>query len=143
MDEGTPYRPNFVPRAGTKQGRRVLNPYFRKALSSGPSSDGGLDRIHSVARDQGFSYHDARSPLDVFEGLREVVDADRAMTITITGSADDLTVHIGRRSPGGCAARAGRTARLPSSRLGPGESRQCCWHASPRWDGRYIGTLRR
>jgi hypothetical protein len=27
--------------------------------------------------------------------LREVVDADRAMTITITGSADDLTVHIG------------------------------------------------
>src|ERR1039458_9713628 len=60
MDEGTPYRPNFVPRAGTKQGRRVLNPYFRKALSSGPSSDGGLDRIHSVARDQGFSYHDAR-----------------------------------------------------------------------------------
>jgi hypothetical protein len=95
MDEGTPYRPNFVPRAGTKQGRRVLNPYFRKALSSGPSSDGGLDRIHSVARDQGFSYHDARSPLDVFEGLREVVDADRAMTITITGSADDLTVHIG------------------------------------------------
>src|ERR1039458_1299712 len=68
MDEGTPYRPNFVPRAGTKQGRRVLNPYFRKALSSGPSSDGGLDRIHSVARDQGFSYHDARSPLDVFEG---------------------------------------------------------------------------
>ena len=68
MDEGTPYRPNFVPRAGTKQGRRVLNPYFRKALSSGPSSDGGLDRIHSVARDQSFSYHDARSPLDVFEG---------------------------------------------------------------------------
>jgi hypothetical protein len=95
MDEGTPYRPNFVPRAGTKQGRRVLNPYFRKALSSGPSSNGGLDRIHSVARDQGFSYHDARSPLDVFEGLREVVDADRAMTITITESADDLTVHIG------------------------------------------------
>jgi hypothetical protein len=95
MDEGTPYRPNFVPRAGTKQGRRVLNPYFRKALSSDPSSDGGLDRIHSVARDQGFSYHDARSPLDVFEGLREVVDADRAMTITITGNADDLTVHIG------------------------------------------------
>ena len=27
--------------------------------------------------------------------LRGVVDADRAMTITITGSADDLTVHIG------------------------------------------------
>jgi hypothetical protein len=27
--------------------------------------------------------------------LREVVDADRAMTITISGSADDLTVHIG------------------------------------------------
>ena len=27
--------------------------------------------------------------------LRGVVDADRAMTITITGSPDDLTVHIG------------------------------------------------
>jgi hypothetical protein len=27
--------------------------------------------------------------------LRGVVDADRAMTITITGSADDLTVRIG------------------------------------------------
>jgi hypothetical protein len=27
--------------------------------------------------------------------LRGVVDADRALTITITGSADDLTVHIG------------------------------------------------
>jgi len=27
--------------------------------------------------------------------LRAVVDADRAMTISITGSADDLTVHIG------------------------------------------------
>ncbi len=27
--------------------------------------------------------------------LREVVDADRAMTITITGDVDDLTVHIG------------------------------------------------
>lgn len=27
--------------------------------------------------------------------LRDVVDADRAMTITITGSADDLTVRIG------------------------------------------------
>jgi len=27
--------------------------------------------------------------------LREVIDADRAMTITITGDADDLTVHIG------------------------------------------------
>lgn len=27
--------------------------------------------------------------------LRAVVDADRAMTITITGSTDDLTVHIG------------------------------------------------
>ena len=27
--------------------------------------------------------------------LRGVVDADRAMTITITGSPDDFTVHIG------------------------------------------------
>jgi hypothetical protein len=27
--------------------------------------------------------------------LRGVVDADRAMTITITGSAEDLTVHVG------------------------------------------------
>jgi hypothetical protein len=27
--------------------------------------------------------------------LREVVDADRAMTITITGNADDLTVRVG------------------------------------------------
>lgn len=27
--------------------------------------------------------------------LRDVVDADRAMTVTITGDADDLTVHIG------------------------------------------------
>lgn len=27
--------------------------------------------------------------------LRDVVDADRAMTVTITGSTDDLTVHIG------------------------------------------------
>jgi hypothetical protein len=27
--------------------------------------------------------------------LRGIVDADRALTITITGSADDLTVHIG------------------------------------------------
>jgi hypothetical protein len=27
--------------------------------------------------------------------LREVVDADRAMTITITGNADDLTVRFG------------------------------------------------
>jgi hypothetical protein len=27
--------------------------------------------------------------------LRGVVDADRAMTITITGTSDDLTVHIG------------------------------------------------
>jgi hypothetical protein len=27
--------------------------------------------------------------------LRGVVDADRAMTITITGDADDFTVHIG------------------------------------------------
>ena len=27
--------------------------------------------------------------------LREVVDADRAMTVTITGSSDDLTVRIG------------------------------------------------
>ena len=27
--------------------------------------------------------------------LRGVVDADRAMTITITGSQDDFTVHIG------------------------------------------------
>lgn len=26
---------------------------------------------------------------------REVIDADRAMTISITGTADDLTVHIG------------------------------------------------
>jgi len=27
--------------------------------------------------------------------LRGIVDADRAMTITITGNSDDLTVHIG------------------------------------------------
>jgi len=27
--------------------------------------------------------------------LREVVDADRALTISITGSADDLTIHVG------------------------------------------------
>jgi hypothetical protein len=27
--------------------------------------------------------------------LREVVDADRALTISIAGSADDLTVHVG------------------------------------------------
>jgi hypothetical protein len=27
--------------------------------------------------------------------LRGVVDADRAMTITITGSSDDFTVHVG------------------------------------------------
>jgi hypothetical protein len=27
--------------------------------------------------------------------LREVVDADRALTISIAGSADDLTIHVG------------------------------------------------
>jgi hypothetical protein len=27
--------------------------------------------------------------------LRDVVDADRALTISIAGSADDLTVHVG------------------------------------------------
>jgi hypothetical protein len=26
---------------------------------------------------------------------REVIDADRALTISITGSADDLTIHVG------------------------------------------------
>ena len=70
----------------------------------GKGTDQGAlqSHIEEYLKNDGFKVHtsapsDQGSVIQAKKGgfLRGVVDADRAMTITIKGSPDDFTVHIG------------------------------------------------
>ena len=80
----------------------MLGDKVERFQGKGKDPDVVRSHIEEYLRNDGFTVQTSQSSaqgavIQAKKGgfLRGVVDADRAMTITMTGTSDDLTVHIG------------------------------------------------